>query len=297
MRRRARRAGLPGMAFDSYGRTLALREMARRRRVGGAAFHALVNPLSCVRYMEFDFAARALADLPNGPARVLDVSSPRLFPFWAAEKRGLRVTMINPDPKDIARTRSVVALVRAHAGLEVAGEVDATRLPFEDDCFDVATSISVIEHVGGDGDAPGGDSTVVDELVRVVRPGGRIVLTFPVKPTFENEYRAVDYYGTQESGPAGRHFFQRFYDEKAIAGRLLGCPGIREERRRYYVEDPPGWFAEYEQEWIRTGLAHTVQDPWFMAQHFHDAGTSHPTDRTGVCGLALSVDKRGGRAT
>lgn len=285
-----------GIEFDGYGRRLALRELVRTLGRSRGAVGRLANPVSCVRYFEFSGVADALrraAAEQTGPLRVLDVSSPRLLPFWAAERMGLRVTMINPDRTDIRISRRMARDVRANGGgVRIAGRADATRMPFPDDAFDAATSVSVIEHING-----GGDGAMLDELVRVVRLGGRIVVSFPVKPAFENEFRADKLYGTQAVDPAtGRYFFQRFYDLAAISERLLARPGVREAARRYFVEEPPGWFTAYEEEWMRVGVAHTVHDPLFMAEHFRDVGPKHPVDRLGVCCLVLAVEKAGREA-
>ena len=51
---------------------------------------------------------------------------------------------------------------------------DATALPYPDGGFDAAVSVSVIEHIRGNG-----DTTAMRELARVLRPGGTLVLTFP----------------------------------------------------------------------------------------------------------------------
>lgn len=57
-------------------------------------------------------------------------------------------------------------------------EARADSLPFEDASFDVVLSLEMLEHV------PAGDrAEVVRELLRVLRPGGRMVLTFPSGPT------------------------------------------------------------------------------------------------------------------
>jgi SAM-dependent methyltransferase len=65
---------------------------------------------------------------------------------------------------------------------------DVTRLPFADGVFDAVVSLGVIEHIGTlDGHltlAPGyaaARQRYVDELVRVTRPGGRVMLACPNK--------------------------------------------------------------------------------------------------------------------
>jgi SAM-dependent methyltransferase len=54
----------------------------------------------------------------------------------------------------------------------LAGE--AERLPFEAASFDLAVALDVLEHVD--------DGAAVGELARVVRPGGRVVVTVPAFP-------------------------------------------------------------------------------------------------------------------
>ena len=48
----------------------------------------------------------------------------------------------------------------------------ATSLPFADDTFDVVSAFDVIEHIEP-------ESAVVDELARVLRPGGRLLVSVP----------------------------------------------------------------------------------------------------------------------
>jgi SAM-dependent methyltransferase len=52
---------------------------------------------------------------------------------------------------------------------------DGTALPFDDASFDVAISLSTVDHVP-DG---AGRQRFIDEMARVVRPGGRVVVTVP----------------------------------------------------------------------------------------------------------------------
>jgi SAM-dependent methyltransferase len=53
-------------------------------------------------------------------------------------------------------------------------EIDGASLPFEDGAFDAIILSEVIEHVGDKNKQP-----VIDEVVRLLRPGGTLVLTAP----------------------------------------------------------------------------------------------------------------------
>ena len=133
---------------------------------------------------------------------------------------------------------------------------------------------------------------MICELRRIVRPGGRIILSFPVKPEFMNEYREINHYNqNQNSRKDGTFFFQRFYDLDSISERILSQPDIIEEERQYWTETPVGWFEDYEKKWINEGLKQTVSDPELMSKHFTAAGSNHPKDRMGVCCMTLIVNK------
>jgi SAM-dependent methyltransferase len=57
-------------------------------------------------------------------------------------------------------------------GMAVTVSGDATRLPFPDGTFDRIIASEVMEHIPD-------DSAALDELVRVLRPGGTIAITVP----------------------------------------------------------------------------------------------------------------------
>ena len=69
-----------------------------------------------------------------------------------------------------------------------------TALPFEDASVPMATSLSVIEHIGlgryGDDLDPRGSERACRELQRVLRPGGRLLLSFPTADVAETQFNA-----------------------------------------------------------------------------------------------------------
>ena len=76
------------------------------------------------------------------------------------------VVGVDHSPEMIARARIKAAATHHRCRFEVA---DCTAMPFDDDAFDAATASGGIRSL--DDPAPG-----ISELVRVVRPGGRVVI-------------------------------------------------------------------------------------------------------------------------
>ena len=92
-----------------------------------------------------------------------------------------------------SHTRSVVGLDYRPEGIATARQQhcedasfvrgDSARLPFADRTFDVVTALDVLEHVD--------DEAALEEIVRVLRPGGAIIVSVPAMPWLWS-YRDVD---------------------------------------------------------------------------------------------------------
>jgi 2-polyprenyl-3-methyl-5-hydroxy-6-metoxy-1,4-benzoquinol methylase len=87
---------------------------------------------------------------------------------------------------EVGAGRSGLALVLAHCGYSVTTidlkpehpwvtKGDATQLSFNDNSFDVVISLSVFKHI------PDSDRAI-EQILRVVVPGGIIILSFPYNP-------------------------------------------------------------------------------------------------------------------
>lgn len=117
---------------------------------------------------QFAFCADNIARLK--PKSILDVGSYRHFLLGLLAS--YKVTTID------FRSRKI------RAENETPFRIDAKSLPFEDDVFDVVLSISVIEHLGltcyGDVFDLDADRLAINEMVRVLKPGGHLILTVPI---------------------------------------------------------------------------------------------------------------------
>lgn len=194
---------------------LGLRHL-RRHGFAREAVIRLVVPLDPSRYLELPWALEQLA--PVRGETVLDLASPKLLAVTLA-RRGVVVTTVDQLETEIEVWRR---LAEQETGLTfVVG--DGRALPFADKSFDHGTSISVLEHIAGDG----GDDAALAEIVRCVRPGGRIAITLPFAPAAHVEYRrAPAYVDHGERDDVGRVFFQRWYDDDAVERLVASAPAL-----------------------------------------------------------------------
>jgi ubiquinone/menaquinone biosynthesis C-methylase UbiE len=114
---------------------------------------------------------------------------------------------------------------------------DARALPFGDETFDHAYSISAIEHI-----AEEGDFRALGELARVVKPGGRIVFTVPFDTVYRQDWRDAPLYGEQTLSENGRWFFSHVYDEGRLT-RLTTSTALVSETRRRLVRFNENWLT------------------------------------------------------
>ena len=126
-------------------------------------FDRLMNPYDLNRRIEVIFD-ELLARQSLDALRVLDVGCGTGAFSLAASERGAVVTSLDIGIRLLARARA------KGANRVVAG--DAMVLPFADGQFDIVVSSECIEHT------PDPRRAVV-EMLRVLRPGGRLVLTCP----------------------------------------------------------------------------------------------------------------------
>jgi len=176
----------------------------------------LALPVSYWRSVEFAYVWRQL-ELARG-AHVLDLGSPKDLAAMLARRRGFAVvaTDILPEAVDLSRRYASAQRLAGTGPGRVHSEVqDGRALPYADGSFDAAYSVSVLEHIPDTG-----DSAAIRELLRVVRPGGVVVVTVPYDRVYRETFVSGPVY---ERTPVGseRIFFERHYDHKTLAARLL----------------------------------------------------------------------------
>lgn len=106
---------------------------------------------------------------------VLDVGA-RRSPYTGSI-RGTVVGLDLPAEDDARLGFSPQSLEQFSAGKRVAVYGRGEDIPFPDESFDVVLMIEVIEHVEG-------DAQTIREVARVLKPGGRLIVTTPNGATF-----------------------------------------------------------------------------------------------------------------
>lgn len=140
-------------------------------------------------------------------------------------ERGVEVVGVDIDPEMVAATRLKVPDAKSVI------EADVTALPFPDDSFDLSLAVTLLCFVG----CP---ERAVGELVRVTRPGGRVILAELNHWSLWAAWRRV-------RARRGSRIWReaRFFSPRQLA-RLLrdaGAEPVRTEAAAYLPPGAPAW--------------------------------------------------------
>lgn len=87
--------------------------------------------------------------------------------------QGIDVAGVDLNLNDLFKAKGYLALMaQEQEGLWLLAQADLTRLPFAESSFDVVICSEVLEHIED-------SRSAVSELVRVLKPGGGLIVTVP----------------------------------------------------------------------------------------------------------------------
>lgn len=138
--------------------------------------------------------------------------------IWAPSVAEWTAVDLTPEAIETARR-----MVDRHLAPEFAKRVrlkvmDAQKLEFDDNSFDVAVSFSVFDHIPD----PGVRQRAIREMARVVKPGGHVVITVPNRHSY---YRFM-YERNVRRGIDLHVGYQYFYSRSELRRELRQC-GLR----------------------------------------------------------------------
>lgn len=159
----------------------------------------------------------------------LDIGSGKsIFPLFVLAKTDCIVHLID-DQSIIKDSISYYESIIKKAGLSnklgkrlfIHKVVEGTEFEFPDNYFDKISCISTLEHIRNTG-----DSMVMRTISRILKKGGKAVITFP----FNNG----DY--IEEENPTGVGYFQRRYNIAAIKSRIIDQVNLKVGKVIYFGE-------------------------------------------------------------
>jgi ubiquinone/menaquinone biosynthesis C-methylase UbiE len=174
------------------------------------------------RAIEYPWVLRELQ--VRSTDRVMDIGSgTSIFPLYVQATTGATVHCMDFDTSIIrlegyARKAGLGAAL--DSGKLVVRQFNAFPLPYDDGYFDRLSCISTIEHSPNDS-----DTDCMRELVRMVKPGGRLVFSVPIAASHRDVFVNDDVYNRQYGGEPV--FYERHYDHRSVHARLIEPSGAR----------------------------------------------------------------------
>jgi SAM-dependent methyltransferase len=240
-----------------------------------AIFLMIFFPLDSTRYFEIDFVGNRLNTMVRG--NYLDVSSPRLlFMLYLSAHASQTADLINPDKADLYETEKL---------LRSAGLLNRCRLhecviadaPLTVASYEVITCTSVLEHIPEAKQA-------VEKMWRLLKPGGRLLLTVPCAAEAEEQFIDRDEYGVIGKNENGVTFWQRFYDATWLQEHIFSVTGLPHEML-IFGETTKGVFQASAREKRSNRLYPFWREPYCVGRNYRFFDTLQELPGEGVIGM------------
>lgn len=191
----------------------------------------LIIPLDLDRCFEIPQTVSEL-NIVNSD-RVFDLSSPKLASLFISHKYQTSIMAVDIFTKEIISWRSLLKTIDplrtkfANLSLEIA---DGRKLKINNSSYSKIYSISVIEHIPGNG-----DTKTIKELARILKPKGLLALTVPFSQKAKLVYSQKDEYSRKKNDHK-RIFAYRIYNYQQISQRLIIPSGLQVKKIVYCEE-------------------------------------------------------------
>jgi SAM-dependent methyltransferase len=220
--------------YYSFGLRAGLANLAKNGLALGLkkTLGKITQPINALtrfpEYYYFDLAIESYLKDVSGAReiKILDVGSPKTLGLYLASKTRSALTLTDISELNVDEYRIMWRGVESGAkGSAEFALQDGRSLTYADGEFDVVYSMSVIEHIDGEA----GDGKAVQEMIRVLKPGGLLLLSVPYGGRYVEQHRVGFAGAVKETKDSQTYFFQRIYDQLAFEKRILSSAGGLEQ--------------------------------------------------------------------
>ena len=171
-----------------------------------------------------------------GGTKVIDVGCGAGRHSYEAYRRGADVIAFDQNAEELAEVDTMLQAMGAEGEAPESAKAqvvvgDALALPYPDGTFDVVIASEILEHVPD-------DETAIAELVRVLRPGGSLVVTVPRWLPEKICWLLSDSYHANEGG----HI--RIYQADELRSKVEACGAIFTGSAHAHALHSPYWWLK-----------------------------------------------------
>ncbi|MEM1333214.1 MAG: class I SAM-dependent methyltransferase [Actinomycetota bacterium] len=186
--------------------------------------------------------------------RVLDVGAGFGRHVFECARRGADVVALDYAEDEVVETRATLGAMVDAGEIDVERfkgvlRGDATRLPFDDDSFDIVITSEVLEHIQN-------DVAAISEMVRILKPGGAFAATVPAWLPEKINWMLSDEYHAPKS-PGGH---VRIYSKTELAAKLRSAGLVVDGTHRAHALHSPYW-------WLKCAVGPTDDDHPAVARY------------------------------